>query len=160
MNKKIGIFAIIICFSLTGMQMSFAQENYTVFTNCNSWDNESVKDIGDISASIYDALTLEISIMKAYPTYEGYVDFTIEHMGSDEAPVVYLSSIDINNPYQGNEMDIKITDMNGDQILIGTSLDPGETLDGIVNITVLNEVSENKDYSFSVGLTFSELAVN
>ena len=158
MNKKLGLFAVIICFSLTGMQMSFAQENYTVFTNCNSWDNESIKDIGEVQANIEDPLNLVISVAKAYPTYEAYVDFTIEHMGSNDAPVVYLSSIDISNPYQGNEMDIELTDSNGDPILIGTSLDPGDTLEGIVTITVLNEVDENNDYSFSVGLTFSEIS--
>jgi len=160
MNKKLGILALAVCFSLTSMQMGFAQENYTVFVGYDSWDNEIEKDVGDVTAHIEDPLNLVIYVGNAYPTYVAYVNFTIKHMGNENAPEVFLACIDINNPYAGVEMDIDITDLNGDPIPIGTSLLPGETLEGMITITVLNEVDEDTSYSFGVGLTFSELLSN
>lgn len=161
MNKKIAILVVVCFVAVASMQMSYAEEEYTKLVGCGTDDNEVSDDVGVVSANIDDGNNLVISVYNAYPCYEAYVNFTIKHLGNIEtAPTVYLDAIDITNLYAGVEMDVFVTDMLGDPIPINTALDPGESLECLVTITMLQDADEDASYSFSVDLSFSDTPKN
>lgn len=152
MNKKLGLLAVIVCFALSSMQMSFAQENHTVFIGCDSWDNETTKDIGEVYANILNPHNLSITLVDAYPTYVGYVNFTVKNNGLGDPDFAFLR--DIITSYDGNKMDIKVTYLDGSTIPLPTGISAGDTLEGLVTISVLNDVDEDSSYSFNIELIF------
>ena len=153
MKKKIALIVIIVVLALCSMSLSYANDNLIAFVGCDSWDNETYKFIGDVNAYIDLDGQLNISITDAYPQYEAYVNFTIKNIGHPEDPTVLLNEIEVIN---GNEsaLSIVVTDLDGNPIPVDAPIDPGETLDGLVTISVLNEIEESHTYSFGVKLKF------
>ena len=158
MKNKLAILVLVAFVAIASMQMSYAEEEYTAFVGCGTGDNETVVDTGSVSATIDSAGDLIISVYNAYPSYEAYVNFTIEHLGSvGEAPRVFLTALGITNAYVGVEMNVVVTDLDGVPIpLYTTYLDPGDTLEGLVTITMLPGAVEGQSYSFAVDLTFMD----
>ena len=159
MIKKLAASLVLVAFlTLASMGISYATEEYAEFTFIGSWDNEGVvNDIGDVSAFIDTAGALNISVTNAYPGYSGYVQFQITHIGGCEAPRIYLTEIDPANP---SEIDIAVTDLNENPFPIGTTyLDPGDVLDGMVNISILQEANQGQSYGFNVVITFKDAPV-
>ena len=157
MNKKIGLVVVVAVIAIASMQMSYAEEEYTKLVGCATDDNEIDPDLGSVSAIINDGNNLVISVYNAYPCYEAYVNYTVKHVGNLEtAPTVYLDAIDITNPYAGVEMNVVVTDILGNPIPINTALDPGETLECLVTITMLDGAVEDESYLFNIDMYFSE----
>ena len=46
---------------------------------------------------------------------------------------------------------------NENLIPINTYLDPGQSLDGMVNVTILQEAGQAQSYGFNVAITFDEV---
>ena len=157
MGNKLVILVIVAFFAVASMQMSYAEEEYAAFVGTGSWDNEGIDDAASVESIINDAGDLVISVFNAYPCYEAYVNFTVEHLGSEEAPLIYLTAITINNAYAGVEMNVVVTDLAGVPIPLYTTLLPGEQLEGLVTITMLPDAQEDSSYSFSVDFTFSDV---
>ena len=158
MIKKLAASLVLVAFvTLASMGISYATEEYAEFTFMDSWDNEGVvNDIGDVSAFIDTAGALNISVTNAYPGYMGYVWFQITHIGGEDDPRIYLTSINPTNP---SEIDIAITELNENPIPINTYLDPGDALDGMVNISILQEANQGQSYGFNVVITFEDAPV-
>lgn len=163
MKNKLTILVLVVFVAIASIQISYAEEEYTSFVSCGTSDNEfeagvtDPKNVGSVSANINNGDNLIISVYNDYPGYVAYVNFTIKHLGSIEtAPTVYLAAIDITNAYSGVEMDVSVTDLLGDPIPINTALAPGDELEGLVTITMLDGADEDSSYSFSVDLSFSE----
>ena len=159
MDRRITLLIVVAVIVFASIGMSYACDDFTKFEDCGFWDNECVgcaKDIAAVTAHIDSSGNLNISVSKAYPYYEAYVNFTIKHIGSSNDPTVYLKDIDIINPYAGVEMDITVTYLNGDPIPIGTSLNPGDTLEGLVTISMLDGADHDQTYEFSIHIIFSD----
>ena len=157
MIKKLAAPLVLVAFIvLASMGMSYATEEYAEFTFMGSWDNESVKEVGHTSAFVDNEGVLNISVTNAYPGYSGYVWFQITHIGGSEAPRIYLTEIDP-DPTNPSEIDIAVTDLNENLIPINTYLDPGQSLDGMVNVTILQEAGQAQSYGFNVAITFDEV---
>jgi hypothetical protein len=148
------VFIVLIAANVfASMSMSYANDNFIVLVGYDSWDNDDDgKNVGEVSASIDLDGTLSISILGAYPGYEAYVNFTIKNLGYVENPILYLREIDISNP---PVLDVAVTYLNGDPILMDTPLDSGEILEGLVTVTVLSGVDELQSYNFDVDIIFT-----
>ena len=157
MGNKLVILFLVAFVAVASMQMSYAEEEYAAFVGTNCWDNEGVVESGTVSSIINNAGDLVISVFNAYPCYEAYINFTVKHLGIEDSPTIYLTAITIDNSYAGVEMDVVITDLDGDPIPLYTSLSHGEQLEGLVTITMLPDAEEDSSYSFSVDLTFSDV---
>ena len=152
MKNKLPLIVLVVFVAFTSVQMSFAAEEYAEIISYSTSDNETSVDAGSVSASINGGGDLVISVYNAYPSYEAYVDFTIEN--TDEEVTLYLSEILINNVYSGVEMDVAVTYFDGTPIPIDTELAPGATMDCLVTITILPAALEDESYSFSIDLNF------
>jgi len=158
MIKKLAAPLVLVAFvALASMGISYATDEYAEFTFMDSWDNESVKEVGHTSGSVDNAGVLNIFVTNAYPGYSGYVWFQITHIGENGAPRIYLTNIDPD--YPSSIMDIVVTDLNEDPIPKNTFLDPGQSLDGMVNVTILQEAGQAQSYGFNVVITFKDAPV-
>jgi len=148
------VFIVLIAANVfASMSMSYATNTFTVLVGCDSWDNDDDgKDIGDVSAIIDLDGDLVISLSGVYPGYVAYVNFTIKNFGYPDDPAMYLRNIDITNP---PVLSVTVTYLNGDPIPVDTPLESGETLEGLVTVSVLDGVEELQTYNFDVTLVFS-----
>ena len=158
MKKKLGLLSFVVAvIALASMGMSYATEDYAAFIGCGFWDNEVVKDVGIVYAYIDVEGNLTISVSNAYPHYEAYVNFTIKNTAELGSGItIYVTKIDIANIYAGTIMDITVTYLNGNPIPVNAPIDPGEKLEGLVTITMLDGAKEGKSYSFGVDIEFSD----
>ena len=155
MKNKLGLLVLIVFIALASMGMSYADDKFIqVFGPVTSWDNEGVDDVGVVIAYPYQD-DVVVTISNAYPGYEAYVTFNIIYL-SDGTDPIYVDGIVINNIYAGTEMDVVVTDWNGDPIPIDTVLNPGDTLDVKLTVTLLDGAVQDTTYSFSVDLNFSD----
>ena len=154
MKKKLGILVIVLVFAFSTMGMSYANNNYAQFVQSSSWDNEVGKNVGTVSAYIDNPGNLIISLSNAYPGYEAYVSFRVQHIGVSGDPTIYLKYINITNNFP-TVMNILVTDPMGDPIPINYPLGPGDTLDGLITITMKQGAEEEKLYSFNIQFDFS-----
>ena len=162
MNKKLGVLVLVAVYAFSSMGMSFADDNYIEFTQTSSSDSDGAGgDGGDVSAYIDNAGNLIISVSNAYPCYEAYVTFKIQHVGVEGDPTMYLKFINITNDYS-DAMDIIVTHPNGNPIPINYPLNPyipnqpEESLDGIITIKMKDGAEQDKSYSFTVHFDFSD----
>ena len=156
MNKKLGVLFFVAVIALASLGISYAQEDYVDFVQSGYWDNDdNTKNIGSVFASISpDGEILDINIQKAYPGYEANVSFVIQHIGTEGDPIAYLNEIAYtnNNP---TKLNVVVTDPDGNPILIDTPLEWGETLAGLVTITILDGAEMNIPlYEFGVAIIF------
>ena len=153
MNTKLGVLFFVGVIALASMGVSYAGDNYTAFIECDSWDEEG-KNIGSVNAYIIETGDLIISVSNAYPDYKAFVSFTIQHTGNPDDPRMYLKLIDLD--YPSSIMDIVVTDTDGDPIPINTYIDPGDTLEGLLTISILDGIDEDMTYEFGVDFQFSD----
>ena len=157
MNKKLVLVVFVVFIVLASMGMSYASDKDVFFITSSSSDNEGSDDVGEISSYINDAGDLIVSVINAYPGYEGYVAFTIQYIDSSggEDPV-YLKAITVDNGNQ-SKINVVVTDPAGEPIPIDTPLYPDDTLDGLLTVTILDGAEESASYSFGVGIDFSDV---
>ena len=153
MKKKVGFICIVAVFAISTLGMSYGGDSYAAFVQSSAWDNET-DDVAEVIAYIDNPGGLIISITDAYPGYEAYVSFRIQHIGEPGDPTIYIDLIDIIN---GNEtaLNITVTKPNGDPLPLGTPLDPRETLDGLVTIKIKEGAEQDKSYTFGIDFEFS-----
>lgn len=155
MKGKLAVIVAVVVFALSSMGMSFANNEFMFFTDCDYWDNESVKFIGDVYAYIENN-QLNISITGAYPGYKAFVSFTFEHLGNPGGdPAMYLLELNVNNDNE-SALSVNVTDSEGNLIEPGMVFNPDDVLEGLVTIEVLNEALQDHQYSFSVVFEFSD----
>ena len=127
MKNKLGLLVLVVFIALASMGMSYADDKFIeLFGPVTSWDNEGVDNVGVVIAYPYQG-DVVVSVSNAYPGYEAYVTFSIIHI-SDGTDPIYVDGIVIDNSYAGTEMDVVVTDWNGDPIPVDTVLYPGDIL--------------------------------
>ena len=159
MKKKIALIVIIVVLALCSMSLSYAGNGVIEFVGCGSWDNETYKFIGDVDAYIDLDGQLNISITDAYPQYEAYVNFTIKNIQYSQEDGIYITEVWVIN---GNKTALSVNVINNiTKVPIPNNflLKPGESLEGLVTIKVLNEIDQSKTYSFGVKFNVSDLPV-
>ena len=151
MKKKLALSSLVIIaiLAFASMGISYSGEDFIDFVGVGYKDNDdTTKNIGSVTAYIVDPTNLSISIIDAYPGYKAYVNFTLKHTGSSEDPIEYLDNIIIDN---GNEtlMSVVVTDRtSGLPFPADTYLKPGETLEGLITISMFDEPAMDHTYSF------------
>lgn len=167
MKGKLGLVFLVGVIAVAGMGVSYGVITNNFETNgipgcyfdvafvdsVYAYDNEVEKDIGTVYAELtdgynngyYDGIYVEID--HSYPTYEVYIDFTVQNTGDHPIDV---NGITVTN-YDNSAMS---TSLSGD-LADTSSIAPLEKVDGTVNITVLNEAKMNWIYEFEIGLGFS-----
>jgi len=142
-----------IIFALGSMSMSYSQEDYMHFIGCDYEDNEAAgEDVASVGATIVNNKELEITVYNAYPGYVAEVNFTVKHTGETGGPVMYLTYI---GDYSSAEMDVVVTDLDGDPIPLYSNYDPGDLLEGLITISVYQPAEQGHSYSFNFDLEFS-----
>ena len=152
MKKKLGLLFVVVTLALSSLGMSYAGDSFTAFVGFGTWDNDdNGKNVGSVTAQIVNPSNLTITVYNAYSGYVAKVNFTIKHIGEPgESPRVYLDSLKVFHPHA---VSIIVTDLSGDPIPMDIPLDPGETLEGLVTIKILN-IKEDKTYTFGINIAF------
>ena len=155
MKNKLGLLVLVVFIALASMGMSYADDKFIeLFGPVTSWDNEGVDNVGVVIAYPYQG-DVVVSVSNAYPGYEAYVTFSIIYI-SDGTDPIYVDGIVIDNIYAGTEMDVVVTDWNGDPIPVDTVLYPGDILEAKLTVTLLDGAVQETTYSFSVDINFSD----
>lgn len=164
MRIKLGVLFLlaVIVVASAGMGISYAINGGNVgvgvpsgwcdvaFTSAEPGDppdNEGAIDVGDVIVTLNPGgSSITIDVTTAYPGYEAYVDFTITNLGNNPIDVDGVVSED----YDETALEIVV-----DDVVAGTVLGMGESLDGTATITVLQGAEQNTQYGFTLGLGFS-----
>ena len=148
MKIRLLAIGVILLVALAGISYSYADNDHVFFIDCAVSDNETVKDIGEVSASINDAqdiLTVEVEC--AYPGYTAFVEFSFQYITSDPEPeTCYIKEVTIQpNTFPTDLIEIVVSD-NSDppQSLEGLQMDPDDIIDGLLTINIL-ETAENEE---------------
>lgn len=103
------------------------------------------KDVGDVTAYICCGKTIKSFITNAYPSYKVYISFTIQNKDSKR---VHIDEVSIEE-YDNTAFEIAIS------TIACTWICPGETLDGLLTVHILQEAEQNSQYSFNVKIRTS-----
>jgi hypothetical protein len=149
MMRKLLVVSVLAIISLSYIGMSLGSDYGVAFVIVNTSDNETVKDVGEVIASINSVGDLDISVTHGYPEYVAYVDFVIQNTGEN---TIYVNDIKVinNNP---TAIDIVVTGISVDY-----ELKPGDTINGRVTISVLSIATKNFNYNFGVDFTFNDIS--
>jgi len=144
--------------------------------------DDATKDVGKCTCeyAVPDAEsggfeTLEISITNAYPGYEAYCTFTLENVGSFSDHIYEIEIIpgtgllvgETKYDTEGNPIGWRLDDFNTnepllqiyiyedtDSSLVCNTLNPGDSLQGKVNVQVDENAQECHSYSFEVKILY------
>jgi hypothetical protein len=157
--KKPAVMLTLTIIALLTVGYSYACQNGGInikpnkfdvaFTNVVTSDNEAEMNVATIYAQITpDGNTINVYISNAYPSYEGYITYTVRNMGKMPA---CFSSLTITNP-SSEALEITTTDHTG------TWLQPGQTTQGTTTICSLQEAKQNWQYQFQIciGISFQQ----
>jgi hypothetical protein len=159
-KSKLFILFLVTVIVSAGIGISYANSNDTltadgfaegycdvVFTSVSVSDNEVEKFVGDVGASIVNAgKGISVNIDHAYPSYEVYIDFTIQNTGSLPIDVNGL----LTSSFDDSVMGCSISGFDGVSFLPS-----GSFLSGVLTLTVLDSIKQNSVYAFSFDFGFS-----
>jgi hypothetical protein len=116
------------------------------FIKAMTSDNEVSNDFAHVSAQIIDCgQAIEMTMTNGYPHYEAYLNYAIQNKGT--VPI-QSTSLAITNP---NPEALKVTSTDHG----GTWLQPGQTVQGTTNVTLLETAQQGGYYAFKVQIGFA-----
>ncbi len=143
-NAGIGFSFAIGTFSTNGSVEYVYNIN---FSGVSVIDNEFDIDVANTVATIINTENIQVTITNAYPGYIAYVSFTIQNTGTGN---IVLNLLDI-YPYNTDALSVEMSGIDVNDFLI-----PGQTAEGLVTITVLQNSAMNSDYPFYIDIGFFE----
>ena len=165
MKIRLLAIGVILIIALAGISYSYADNVYVSFVDgsvsCfDNDDNNPVKDIGEVTASIndaYDRLTVEVDC--AYPGYSAYVEFTIQYLNSDPQNCV-IKEVIVDSTFPTDLIEIVVTDRSPvPQSLKNLIMYPGDTIDCLLTINILKtaENEEQQTYPLDIKIEVESL---
>ena len=155
----LALLVVVLCFTLLsygcssqamspGSSLQQAGDKDPIFTACSCSDPAGTTDPGkdkDVGCctwqieAVVNPTNATVTIGNAYPGYDCRINFTIQNI---DAQPVTITSVNVTAP--------SAIDVIADPELAGTTLQPGEEVEGFIDVHVNNLATQSTTYNFTV----------